>query len=73
MRDVDIARVDLDARSRRRPGALGGEQGRAGAGEAVEHDAAAPRAVEDRVGDQRDRLDRRVHRQGLVALRAEGC
>ncbi len=41
--------------------ALGGDQRGARAGEGVEHDVIPLRAVEDRIGDESDRLDERVH------------
>ncbi len=41
--------------------ALGRDQRRAAAGEAIQHDATALRAVEDRVRHQGDRLDRGMH------------
>ena len=56
---VDVEGVDLDTTAAA-PGALRGDQGRPAAQEGVEHDIAAGRAVEDGVGDQRNRLHRRV-------------
>src|SRR5271166_5114508 len=57
--DVDIEGIDLDpaadaARS------FGRHQGRSAAQEGIENDIASRRAVEKGVGDQRNRLDRRV-------------
>ena len=51
----------------RPPAGLGGNQRRAGAAEEIEDSLAAPGAVADRIGDQRHRLDRRVH--GKLFLR----
>src|SRR5580700_7024401 len=42
---------------------LGGDQGRASAPERIEDDPIAVGTIPNRVGHERDRLDRRVHRQ----------
>src|SRR5262249_60669696 len=56
--------------TRGRPGRpLGGDHRGAAAEKSIEHNLAAGRAVEDRVGDHRHRFDRRVERQE-IALRA---
>ena len=52
-------------------GALGSDQRRARAAEGIEHDALSLRAVEDCVGDKRDGLDGRMHREVVVARFAE--
>src|SRR6202521_1230648 len=70
---VDVAGIDLEpvAASAR---ALGRDHRGAAAEETVEHDVAARRAVEDRVGDERDRLHRRMQREQIAFVRraAEG-
>ena len=70
---VDIKRIELQPVATP-AGALGGDQRGAAAEKGVEHDLAAGRAVEDRIGNQRDRFDGRVQRQqvALVAASAEG-
>src|SRR6202521_4586855 len=54
--------------------ALGRDHRGAAAEETVEHDVAARRAVEDRIGDERDRLHRRMQREQIAFVRraAEG-
>src|SRR5438105_10682352 len=49
-------------------GALRGDHRRAAAEKGIEHDVAAGRAVEDRVGDHRHRLHGRVSRQQIALL-----
>src|SRR5205814_1707518 len=67
---VDIAGIEL--KSVAAPaGALGGDHRRAAAEKSVEHDVAAGRAVEDRIGDHSHRLHGRMECQ-QVALRATG-
>src|SRR6266478_9879563 len=53
-------------------GAFGGDQRRAAAEKGVEHDVAAGRAIEDRVGDHRHGLDGGVERQQIALLAAAG-
>ena len=53
-------------------GALGGDQRRARAAEGVEDEPLALRAVENGVGDERDRLHGRVHGEVVVTRGAEG-
>src|SRR5271157_5532523 len=72
-RNVDVEGVDLDptadaARPLRR------HQGRAAAEERVEDDVATDRAIEERVGDQPDRLHGRVQliETSLLARLREG-
>src|SRR5947207_13595642 len=68
---VDIAGIEL--KSVAAPaGALGGDHRRAAAEKAVEHDVAAGRTVEDRIGDHRHRLHRRMQRQQIALLAAAG-
>jgi hypothetical protein len=67
---VDVARLNLDAETAP-ASTLGSDQRGAGADEGVEHDPAAPRTVEDRILDQRDRLHCRMHSQRRVALGAK--
>ena len=64
--DVDEDRIELDHASAA-AGPLRRNQGRPGAAEGIEDQAAAVGAVADRVCDHRHRLDRRV--QGKLALR----
>src|SRR3954447_7230643 len=70
---IDIARVELRPVTSS-PLARGGNQGCAAAEKAVEHDVAARRAVEDRIGYQGDRFHRRMQRQQvpLLGLAREG-
>ena len=65
-RDIDIARIQLD-RARVTTGALGRNQDRAAAAEGIQDDALAMTAIANRVGNQADRLDRRVQREQFVA------
>src|SRR5271168_317727 len=58
-RDVDIKRVNLDAAANA-AGALRRHQGRPAAQKGIEHNVAAARAIKQRIGDQPDRLDRRM-------------
>src|SRR5205814_10471712 len=68
---VDIAGIEL--KSVAAPaGALGGDHRRAAAEKAIEHDVAAGRAVEDRVGDHRHRFHRRMQRRQITLLAAAG-
>src|SRR5205085_9317745 len=53
-------------------GALGGDYRRAAAEKGVEHDVAAGRAVEDRVGHHRHRLHGRVQRQKIALAAVSG-
>src|ERR1700747_3247039 len=53
-------------------GALGGDNRRAAAEKGVEYDVAARRAVEDRIGDHRHRLHRRVQCQEIAFRTAAG-
>src|SRR5688572_10708498 len=62
---IDIAGIELDPETTP-PRPFGGYQGCAAAEKAVEHDIAASGAVEDRIGDQRHRLHRRVQRQQVA-------
>src|SRR5450631_4635613 len=65
---IAIGRIELD---KPRPPArlLRRDKGRAGAGERIEHNLAALRAISDRIGDQSDRLCRRMHAaDGVVTL-----
>jgi hypothetical protein len=68
---VDIGRVELDAVAAP-TGALGRDHRRAAAEKAIEHDVAAGRAAEDRIGDHRNRFDGRVQRQQIAFLAAAG-
>jgi hypothetical protein len=68
---VAIGRVELDAVAPP-TGALGRDHRRAAAEKAIEHDAAPGRAVEDRIGDHRNRFDGRVQRQQIAFLAAAG-
>src|ERR1700732_5238233 len=52
--------------------ALGGHHSRAAAEKGIEHDIAAGRAVEDRIGDHRHRLHGRMQRQTVTLLAATG-
>src|ERR1700722_17262662 len=57
--DVDIKRVDLDAAADA-AGALRRHQGRPAAQKRIEHNVAAPRAIEKRIRDEPDRLNGRM-------------
>ena len=52
--------------------ALGRDHRRAAAEKAIEHDVAAGRAVQDRIGGHRNRFDGRVQRQQIAFLAAAG-
>src|ERR1700722_11218800 len=71
--DVDIKRVDFDAAADA-AGALRRHQGRPAAQKRIEHNVAAPRAIEKRVGDEPDRLDGRMQlvEASLLARLGEG-
>jgi len=68
---IDIAWIELQ-RAAAPAGALGRDHRRAAAEKGVEHDLAARRAVEDRIGDHRHRLDRRVQGQEIALATAAG-
>ena len=68
---IDIGRVELQPVAAP-AGALGGDHRRAAAEKGVQHDLTAGGAVEDRVGDHRHRLYRRVQRQQIAFLAAAG-
>ena len=73
--DVDIVRVDLN-RPRLAPGLLRCDQDRAAAAERVEHQSTTTRTVPQRVGNERKRLDGRMHRQFFeapLADRGDAC
>ena len=70
-RDVDITWVDLET-ARDSAGTLSGEERCAAAHERIEHDAVPPRAVENRVGDEGDRLDGRMHGEFGIASGPKG-
>ena len=70
-RDVDVGRVNLK-RSRLAAGPLGCDQDGAAAAEGIEHQTTTARAILDRVRDQCDRLDGRVHRQFFQSSRPHG-
>src|SRR5581483_9551943 len=67
-RDVDIGGIDLK-RPRLPAGLFGCDQNGAAAAKGVEHQAAAARAILERVRDQCDRLDRWVHGELLQPSR----
>ena len=52
-------------------GFFGRDQGRSASGEGIEDDAPALGAIQNRVGNHRDRLDRRVHHKIALAVFAE--
>ena len=60
--DVDVLGIELD-RAADPARLFGGDDRRAATGEGVEHDVAPPGAFLDCVGDQGNRLDRRMHFQ----------
>src|SRR5215470_2611855 len=68
---IDIGGVEFDTAAAP-AGALGRDQRRAAAEKGVEHNLAAGRAVEDRIGDHRHRLDGRMQRQEITLLAAAG-
>src|SRR6185436_1124756 len=61
-RGIDIEGVQLHPGGLA-AGLLGGDQGGAAAEKTVEDETAALRAIEDRIGDQRDRFHRRMQGQ----------
>src|SRR4051794_12301889 len=61
---IDVSRVDFHAATAA-AGSLCGNQTGAAADEYVEDDLPALGAIDHRVGDQRDRLDRRMQRQKI--------
>ena len=65
-RDIDVLRVELDSIADPAD-TFSREQRAAGPKEAVEHDVAAGRTIQDRVGDKRNRLYRRVQSQEVVS------
>src|SRR5439155_630822 len=68
---IDISRVKFQPTAAP-AGALGRDYRRTAAKKAIEHDVAAGRAVEDRIGDHCHRLDCRVQRQQIAFLGAAG-
>src|SRR5262252_8745861 len=66
---IDIERIELQPAAAP-AGALGGDHRRAAAETGVEHDLAAGRTVEDRVGDQHRRLHRWMQRREITFLGA---
>src|SRR6202045_2364308 len=68
---IDIDRVELQPVAAP-ASALGGHHSRAAAEKGIEHDIAARRAVEDRVGDHRHRLHGRMQRRQITLLAAAG-
>jgi hypothetical protein len=68
--DIDIARIDFESAGLPAD-PFGREQRRARAAEGVEHDVVAVGAVFDRIGDERDRLHRRVRAQVVHAAGAK--
>src|SRR5947209_9579411 len=68
---VDITGIEL--KSVAAPaGALGGDHRRAAAEKGIEHNVAAGRAVEDRIGDHRHRFYGRMQRRQIALLAAVG-
>jgi hypothetical protein len=61
---IDITGVELQPIAAP-AGMLGGDHRRTAAEKAVEHNVAARRAVEDRIGNHRHRLHRRVQRRQI--------
>src|ERR1700746_1555366 len=68
---IDVESIELQPVATA-AGALGGDQGRAAAEKGVEHDVAAGRAVEDRVGNHCYGLHGWVQRQEIALLAATG-
>jgi hypothetical protein len=70
-RRIDIERVDLDAKAAA-AGALGGEKRRAAAAKGIKHDVSLLRRIEQRVSDERNRLDGRMQfKSRLCPLRGK--
>ena len=71
--DNDIGVVAIDFNAVAPPaGLFGCDQGRTTPGEDVENDSSALGAIQNRVGNQRNRLDRRVHGKFGTAVLAKG-
>src|SRR6516164_2981583 len=68
---IDIAGIELQ-RAAAPARALRGNHRRAAAEKGVEHDLAARRAIEDRIGDHRHRFHGRVQRQEIALATAAG-
>ena len=67
---IDVTRVDLDSVAPS-PRLLGRDQRRARAQERIEDDLVSSREIEQRVREQRDRLDRWVILQAFPRARSE--
>src|SRR5436309_4862703 len=68
--DIDISRLILDPKSDAAD-LLGRQKGRARTCELIEHHVATSGAIEKRIGDERDGLDRRMGGQRLHATSPE--
>ena len=68
--DIDIARIDFES-ARLPADTLSRKQRRAGATESIEHEMIALGDVFDRIGDECDRLHRRVRAQVVHAASAK--
>ncbi len=69
--DVNVMWLDLD-RTRSTTGSLSGQKRSARPGEGIKDDPAPIRAIEDRIGHERDGFYGRVHFERLIAIPAEG-
>src|SRR5215471_15742108 len=69
--DIDISGLVFDAEGDP-PDFLGRQNGCPRAGELIEHHLAPRRAIQKRIGDERDRLDRRMGGKRLYPASPEG-
>src|SRR5215470_7727435 len=67
---VGVVAIELDAIPAS-PGFLGRDEGRSTSGERIEDDAAALGAIQNRIGNHCDGLDRRVHDKIVCAVFAK--
>ena len=68
--DIGVVRIDFNAVAPP-PSLFGRDQGRTSPGENVENDSPALGAIQNRVGNQRHRLDCRVHGKFRTAIPAK--
>src|SRR5258706_10061394 len=70
-RDINIGRIDVEP-TEAPTGPFGCQERRSGAQEEIEHEIAAPRHIQDSVGDKPRRLDRGVQGEILPSATAQG-
>jgi hypothetical protein len=63
---IDVARIEIKP-SGPSPGKFGSDHRRAAAEERIKDEPIALRAISDRIGDQRHRLDGRMHGERRIA------